>query len=547
MRTLKKNIQTKHIQQHKKLHKKLHNTQIYSRVICNVSSNFLKKITKPTNYSKYETHISQIVNRFTEHNTHSVLLSKLLKTKDITNYKITSTIQELDNYTRIPPVIDILRYLSKKTVFITEFTVQEQELINTHLDAKYSNKEIYLYLNKSPIGIKLLKIYYTLLHTLNTELQAKFPSMILHNLLINSFTSYKVIYNLESRIKKVKVFSIEYKGIHINNLLYLFLYDEDSKDRYENIGYEIIKRLLFFNNFLEIDTIPNKLIVFLTDMKKEIDYDVISQMHFKTININTAVTNGKDIIIYREQELLKSIFHELIHFHNLDFRQIPHTIIEYLIKTHNINKNNEYLLYECVTETLANILNIIFLSRDINEINSNLKQELTFSTVQVAKILNICNYVNWADFAILDSSNIHIKPNINNSIHNSNQQFTQDSCVFSYYVLKFYILLNLDTYFTHCLDSKLKFIQTNIAFKYLINIFDSARHNLILKQIINNALKFLSKSKTTNTNDKHMSNMSNMSKMSKMSKISNMSKMSKMSNTLRMTCLENTNFMNNAI
>ena len=58
-----------------------------------------------------------------------------------------------------------------------------------------------------------------------------------------------------------------------------------------------------------------------------------------------------------------------------------------------------------------------------------------------------------------------------------------------------------------------------------------------LKQIINNALKFLSKSKTTNTNDKHMQK----------TNMSNMSKISKISNTLRMTCLENTNFMNNAI
>ena len=83
----------------------------------------------------------------------------------------------------------------------------------------------------------------------------------------------------------------------------------------------------------------------------------MNKFHFKTININTAVTNGLDIIIYRCEELLKSVFHELIHFHNLDFRNTPKQLITYLKTTHNINSGNQYIVFESITEVLANILN----------------------------------------------------------------------------------------------------------------------------------------------------------------------------------------------
>ena len=128
-------------------------------------------------------------------------------------------------------------------------------------------------------------------------------------------------------------------------------------------------------------------------------------MHFKTINVNTAVTNGQDIIIYRQQELLKSIFHELIHFHNLDFRNIPPELLAYLIKTHNIKSDNEYLLYECVTEAMANILNNLYFSKNIKDFINNLQSEILFSTFQVAKILNICKYKKWDDFSRVDTHN----------------------------------------------------------------------------------------------------------------------------------------------
>jgi hypothetical protein len=248
----------------------------------------------------------------------------------------------------------------------------------------------------------------------------------------------------------------------------------------------------------------------LTDNKKEIDKELREHIHFKTINVNTAVTNGSDIIIYREQELLKSIFHELIHFHNLDFRHVSpdilNNIISYLIKTHNIKENNEYLLYECITESLANILNNIYYSGTLKEMSINLENEIMFSILQIAKILNICKYKKWSDFSY------------DNNIEkiDKSTQFKQDSCVFSYYILKLYILLNLDTYFKHVLDSKMKFIQTRKSFNYLIDIFDSSRKNIVLEQMVNSMLKGFRLNKHMYSKNKNIKDINN---------------------TLRMTCL----------
>ena len=395
----------------------------------------------------------------------------------------------------------------------------------------HSKQSCYKFLEKSHLGQKILDSYYSITDSLKTELIAKYPSIEFHSLLINSFTSFKIIEDLELRIKKLVTFSVEWQGKKLENLVYMFLYNDElsrisQKYNFEQIGNEIVKRILFFNEFLKIDKLPDKFIIFLTDNKKEIDENVILHMHFKTINVNTAVTNGRDIIIYREQELLKSIFHELIHFHNLDFRQIPDNIIQYLIKTHNIKSENNYLLYECVTEAMANILNNIYISSNIKDFTNNLKLEILFSTLQIAKILNICKYKIWDEFSNIDKLDIN-----SNKINNSNpqKQFKQDSCVMSYYILKFYIMMNLDTYFKHCLDTKLKFIQSEKSYNNLIHIFDSARQNLLIKQVINSIFRKIN-NKTT-----------------KINKITKINKNSKMIKTLRMTCLESNLFSKNAI
>ena len=310
-----------------------------------------------------------------------------------------------------------------------------------------------------------------------------------------------------------------------------------TKEQIETLGTHIIKRLLVFNEFLNTNHLPERFILFLTDKKKEIDKDLTENYHFKTKHVNTAVTNSRDIIIYRKEELFKSIFHEAIHFHHLDFRNLSSPYakspLEHFIKTHHINIDNTYLLYEAITETLANVLNSLYYSRDTKEMKLSLKNEIIFSTLQVSKILHLCNYSQWNDFSFskLTNSQLTKSKTLKLNQHN-NKKFKQDSCVFSYYVIKLYLLLNLPLYFKTILDKHLKFIETEKSFKQLRELIDVSRNNLLLKQFINSLLQGMNKKLNNKINNNKVN--------SKKFKRKNITKYNTIKKTMRMTCNENT-------
>jgi len=536
---------------------------IRNKSICNNSNNYIKLLTKKntlshtsSSYYKYKKYISTLAHQFMKSQT--TLVSSLFKVKNNTQFTITyneislkdssdsSDSSDSTTYS-IPHFIDIFRYLLTKNNynndFFNKFNLDEQKILKDKLSTNYTNKQCYTFLDTSLLGKKIISIYNSIINTsIINDLEIKYPSLKFHRLLINSFTSYKILEDLELNIKKLIRYSIVYEGKKINNFVYLFMYDNNNtKVKYTpnyiiELGTDIVKRILFFNKFLNTTYYPDKFILFLTDNQKEIDKELIEHLHFKTINVNTAVTDGNDIIIYREQELLKSIFHELIHFHNLDFRHVSpdilNNIISYLIKTHNIKENNEYLLYECITETLANILNNVYYSGTLKEMTINLENEIMFSTLQIAKILKICKYKRWSEFS--QDTGTHTDTDTDNKKRDKSKQFKQDSCVFSYYILKLYIFLNLDTYFKHVLDSKMKFIQTKNSFDYLINIFDSSRKNIVLEDIINSILQGLYLNKNKHN---HNHNHKNKSTKKKVNKVNKINKIENINTTLRMTCL----------
>jgi len=549
-----------------------------SRVICNNSIDYIKNLLDYTTntkhktlYTNYETKITTLVDTFLK--THSQLIENLFTIKNNLTFTLSYKEENLNNnYNNttntipsqhtthsqhtiqaqhtIPSFIDIFRHLITINEFITQFTLDEQKNLKDNLNNNKTKKECYTFLNKSQVGTKILTIYNTFIYTyptLYTNLLNLFPSLEFHSLLINNFTSYKLLEEIELKIKKLITYSIVWKGKTYPNIVYVFMYDDKhtptTKEQIETLGTHIIKRLLFFNEFLNTTHLPERFILFLTDKKKEIDKDLTENYHFKTKHVNTAVTNSRDIIIYRKEELFKSIFHEAIHFHHLDFRNLssPYakSTLEHFINTHHINIDNTYLLYEAITETLANVLNSLFYSRDTKEMKLSLKNEIIFSTLQVSKILHLCNYSQWNDFSFSNSTNSKpTKSKTLKSNQHNNKKFKQDSCVFSYYVIKLYLLLNLPLYFKTILDKHLKFIETEKSFKQLRELIDVSRNNLLLKQFINSLLQGMNKKLNNNkVNNKKLNNNKVNSKKIKEKKITKYNTIKK---TMRMTCNENT-------
>lgn len=467
-----------------KTKKKQSRCQQSQQIIKSISPTYITKLTNNINNLSPQTY-STIENLF--HCKKNTFLDT-----------IQHTLLELQNnkYYKIPNYLEIFSYIIKNNEDTKDyFTLQEIKHLDTLLQQSLT------LFNNDPISNKFKSFFYKQVQQSNS-LTNNYPELKFHQLLINDFTSLDIILKLYHNLTHLIIYTYNYKNIKYN--VYVFIDRKFNKisSHIKSFGKKIGERIFFFNNWLKTNQLPERIIIYLSDLEKELDTFICTHQYFKTNNINSAVTNKKDIVIYRKEELLKSICHELIHFHNLDTTQIPTNIIKHLQNTHNISSNNTYLLYESITETLANLFNIIFTIDSMNEFYKYLIKEILFSILQVSKILKICKYKEWDEFILEKYPK------------QSNKYFKQDSCVFSYYILKLYLLLNLDIYINKCLDRKLKFIPTSTNFYELLNIFNMSRLDYDLKQTINKLLKLL-----PNYNNKTMH------------------KIKKIYKTLRMTCI----------
>lgn len=154
-----------------------------------------------------------------------------------------------------------------------------------------------------------------------------------------------------------------------------FYLSSENKDLIDlfNVGVnpyimEIISRYCCFNYILGSSRVPDNFIIFLIDFNK-------SMMHvkdkkdliFTSSEINTGVTNMRDIIITRFEEFMKTMIHELFHFHDMDFKSTPKFLTDFLIdklgiKTNILDRNGDEILniFEAYVEYNASLINIFY-------------------------------------------------------------------------------------------------------------------------------------------------------------------------------------------
>lgn len=162
------------------------------------------------------------------------------------------------------------------------------------------------------------------------------------------------------------------------------------------------------------------------------------------MQINSAVQHRDTIVIYRQEELMKSILHESIHHAYLDNRLDDDNKVQNYIKTHMaISESAEIRVYEAFTETFANIFNVILtIFEMIIYKQDNLKthhyllekfitMEQIFACFQAAKILKFYGFTSFEEF---------LNP------RNTNKRLHQDTSVLSYHILKGGFITSLDIF-----------------------------------------------------------------------------------------------------
>ena len=237
--------------------------------------------------------------------------------------------------------------------------------------------------------------------------------------LISPFTSSRIIRDI---INKLNI-----KTIYECNNRKVIIFSNDI------INDKLINKIDSIFNFFDMITKKNNcyyLEIFLSGKKKYLNENFNV---FYPDNINSGATiPGKFIYIYRKEEKIKVLFHELVHYLNLDMinyqNEFKYLYNEINLEANIINPNEAY------TEVLGLLLFNIWeykyynVNIDINNFISNkLLIELGWSYYQICKILKYFKcYNNY------------------NELFTNKCKFKQESNVLSYYFLKTYFLQNIN-------------------------------------------------------------------------------------------------------
>lgn len=200
-------------------------------------------------------------------------------------------------------------------------------------------------------------------------------------------------------LKKMKC--IERRQHKIDNIDFIFEFCDNIKSNKRIIDF-MFNYTCFMIYFLsKISSVPRNLKIYLFNYKgkKYIPEDGI----FKSINVNSGMTISYDIdnaviIVYRKEEMIKVLTHELIHAFNIDAKYISSDL--------TINLKNHFCLVgeininETFTDTLACLINIIMFtiledSHGNNfkkRLNINMKKECNHMYAQARKVLLINKY-----------------------------------------------------------------------------------------------------------------------------------------------------------
>jgi hypothetical protein len=173
---------------------------------------------------------------------------------------------------------------------------------------------------------------------------------------------------------------------------------------------------------------------------------MITSLIIDAPDVNGGQTDLNQIEVFREEEVLKVLMHELCHYFKLDCGDINKKQ-EPLMNKFNIKTPTYLSVQEAFTEYLAMLHHIAIISYYTNiAIKLIYHYEKMWSLYQVCKILNHYKMEKFEDL--------------------KNKKMIQGTNVFCYYIIKFFILYTMDN---KCSVSNLSNILDN---KRIINMID---------------------------------------------------------------------------
>ena len=271
-----------------------------------------------------------------------------------------------------------------------------------------------------------------------------------------------------------------------------------SKKKHKNIKYllsVIINRIIFVMDITGIYKDVN-MYIYDTHFKKKLPCKHFNKCkkNVSVDNINTGYNWGNNIVIYRREELLKLIIHEMIHLLDIDVKYEISNIKSEFLKSLCI-ESEDVLINESYVETWAIILHMYISLLEQNKYSyknykSYFNKTLLFNFKQVLKILIFYNIDNFNDIFKVEKRCKKI--------------FELKKNLFSYHILKLLNLMNINDFInkfdenenkticksTYNMDKYIKYLEprlkkmSNIINKK-IRLFKKDKYNLSLKMSLN--------------------------------------------------------------
>lgn len=251
-----------------------------------------------------------------------------------------------------------------------------------------------------------------------------------------------------------KLYNNKFADVNINNLnnQYTTTIDEMTfyitvdKPNYKLMN-KIVNRAYNFKRFSK-NNYPLSFYIWLSNSKKSLPKKgtTLCPKHINsgsTLVYHHDIKKNGDISIWRKEEILKVLIHEMLHSLKYDYYAINDNLDRIVRKEYNVNKNIN--TNESYTETLATILNCMYYTIENNKdyiyFLALLKNEQRHSLSQVNKLLRYYGYNNYKELLR----------------ENSDKEFKQDTSVFSYYVLKAIALNNVIKFIKFSMKNNLRY------------------------------------------------------------------------------------------
>jgi hypothetical protein len=287
------------------------------------------------------------------------------------------------------------------------------------------------------------KIYHDYLHVKIDIEPVKYDKSISTLINNNDYLDEKIYTQIIETMKDISFYNYTFENTSVE----LYIYSSKQDKTWNRLLVFYTNYLIYLFQYINPHTRNLKLIL--------INYKGLKLMPISgdltAYHVNSGVTMGNTVIVYRYEEMLKVLTHELIHYFNIDQKYISPELEEKLTRLFNINCKS-ITINESFVDAFACYINTAMYSiLSDTDFKTNLLKEINFIVKQAAKVLNYINYPN------LVCEKTHVT---------------------SYYVIKALIYLHMDKYMAYL--EKHNYIFKNS--KEYIEIIDFNDLNFILKQ-----------------------------------------------------------------